>query len=81
MAGIKTIIGLSFVRLPPAHARAFLFAFFSALTFQPLDPRDRVPPCDSLRGLVQELSHPPRRRNLRCRAITELALRAGSDSR
>jgi hypothetical protein len=46
-----------------------------------LGPRDRLPPRHPVRRAFQELPHAPRRRNLRNRTTTELALRPGGESR
>jgi hypothetical protein len=78
MAGIKTIIGLSFVRRIRAPSRISVGA---VLTSHIIDPRDRLPPRHPLGRALQELHDAPRCRNLRNRTPTQLALRTSSESR
>jgi hypothetical protein len=47
----------------------------------PLGSGDRLPPCHPLCRALQELPHAPRRRNLRYRAPSQLALRPRSKPR
>jgi hypothetical protein len=81
MAGIKTIIGLSFVRLSAAHTGTLIIRHVSLLTDSLPGPRDRFPSCHPLRGAVPQLPYAPRCRDLRDRAITELAMWKSSQSR
>jgi hypothetical protein len=46
-----------------------------------LGPGDRLSPCHSVLRALQELPHPPRRRNLCHRPVTELDMRSRSESR
>jgi hypothetical protein len=76
MAGIKTIIGLSFVR---CLGRISAVGGARVLTVYSAGPRDRLPPRHPLRCAVQELPHAASCRNLRNRAITELAMWTGGE--
>ena len=80
MAGIKTIIGLSFVCLPRTSAAAVPTLPHAMLTFM-IGARDRLPPRHSLLSAFQELLDTPGRRNLRSRTVTELDMRARSKPR
>lgn len=68
----------SYVKL--AHAGAFSDRIVCILTELVLDPRDRLPPCHSLRRPLPQLPHAPRRCNLRNRATTQLAVWQSSKS-
>ena len=79
MAGIKTIIGLSFVRVSGRILATRLLGRTRILILHLLDPSDRLPAGHPLRGPLQKLPDAPRCRNIRNRTITELALRASGE--
>lgn len=81
MAGIKTIIGLSFVCLRLAHMCAFGLCHTSILMITVIGPCDRLPSRHPIRRVVLELPYTAGSRNLRSCAITELALRTSSEPR
>ena len=84
MAGLKTIIALSFVRLPAMHEGLDLRQIHSAKSCANTNIMtglgDRVSPRHPLFCALQELPHPPRSRNLCDRTPAELDLWARSKS-
>jgi hypothetical protein len=75
MAGLKTIIALSFVR---SHNPPDLKD--SILTYH-IGPSYRISSCHPLLGAVEELPPPPRSSDLRNRTPSKLALRPRSQQR
>lgn len=77
MAGLKTIIALSFVC---DYSSCHHFSYSRVLT-RVTGSRNRLPPRHPLLGSMAQLPSPPSRRNLRYRSRAKLDMRPSCESR